>query len=254
MPTVHVNDIDIYYEIHGEGEPLLNILGASMNIAAFSMPKMIRLLAKHYKVIAFDHRGMGRSSNPDTPYNMETLARDTLGLMDALDIRKAHIVGGSMGGCVAQLIAAEHPERVNGLVLHGTACRYALRMRILVGLIVNIPFLRRRSIKMADMIFKEPYPPTEDSYLFQTTMGVGFDCRHLLGRITAPTLVIGMTHDQFVPMKFTRELAEGIRGSQLEWIEGDHLFLFTEPERVTRPMLKFLAEVDAKTAEKMKNR
>lgn len=254
MPTVHVNDIDMYYEIHGEGVPLLNILGMGMNIASFYGPSMTRQLAEHYQVIAFDNRGIGRSSKPETPFTIEMMAQDTLGLMDTLGLHKAHIVGGSLGGCVAQVIAAEHPERVNGLVLHGAASRYPLIFRIMVHTAAKIPFIRRKSVKMAEPIFKEPYPPTETTYLNQCFIGATFDSRHLLGRITAPTLIISGTNDQYVPMKYTHELVNGIRGSQLELLDCDHLFILKEPELMIRPMLKFLAEVDAKTTKKTKMR
>jgi 3-oxoadipate enol-lactonase len=245
MPTVHVNDIDMYYEVHGEGEPLLMILGMGMNIASFSSPQMIRQFAEYYRVIAFDNRGMGRTSKPNTPFTVATMARDTLGLMDVLGIGRVHLVGGSLGGCAAQMIAAHRPERVGGLVLHGATSRYPFTIRAMVGLTARIPFLRRQSVKMAEPIFREPYPPTEIAYLNQCRAGASFDSRSLLSRITAPTLIINMAHDQYVPPKYTRELVDGICGSRLELINRDHLFILKEPELVIRPALEFLSEVDA---------
>jgi len=221
------------------------ILGMGWNIASFNNPEIIARFAEHYRVIAFDNRGVGRTDKPDAPFTMETMAQDTLGLMDALGIRRAHVRGGSLGGSVAQIIAAEHPERVNGLVLSGAASRYPLMTRIMVGLIPKIPYLRRQSITMAEPLFKGPYPPTENSYHNQCLANVVFDGRKYHSRIRAPTLVIGMTHDQFVPMKFTRELADGILGSRLELIDRDHLLALKEPELIIRPTLAFLAEVDA---------
>lgn len=244
MPTVHVNDTDIYYEIHGEGFPLLNILGMGMNIASFYAPTMIEQFAEQYKVIAFDNRGTGRSSGADTPFSIETMSRDALGLMDALKIRKAHIAGGSLGACVAQVLAANHPERVKGLVLHGAASRYPLKFRVMMTLMRNISFLQRMSVKMADPIFRAPYPPTESAYLNQCYIGTSFDSRDLLGRITAPALIVNGTCDQFVPLIYAHELADGIRGSHLHLIDRDHLFILQEPELVTRPALEFLAGVD----------
>lgn len=248
MPAVHVNDIDMYYEIHGQGYPLVMILGMGMNTASFNNPEIIRQCAEHYRVIAFDNRGIGRSTIPDTPFTVETMAQDTLGLMDALGIAQAHVVGGSLGACVAEVLAAEHPGRVNGLVLHGAASRYPLAIRTMVTLSARIPFLRRQSVKMAEPIFREPYPPTEISYLNQCTAGAAFDGRPYLGRIAAPALIINMAKDQYVPMKFTRELVEGIRGARLELIDRDHLFLLNEPELVIRPALAFLGEVDTHPA------
>ncbi|MCK9579765.1 MAG: alpha/beta hydrolase [Methanoregula sp.] len=247
MPTVHVNDIDMYYEIHGEGEPLLMILGMGMNIASFNNPEFIRMFAEQYRVIAFDNRGVGRSSKPDTPFTVETMAQDTIGLMDALGIRRAHVKGGSLGGAVAQILAAEHPERVNGLVLSGAASRYPFLMKTMVCLAPKIPFMRKKSVQMAEPLFREPYPPTETTYLNQCVAGASFDGRKYHGRIRAPTLITNMAHDQYVPMKYTRELVGGIRGSRLELIDRDHLAYLTEPELIARPALDFLNEVDSGT-------
>ncbi len=244
MPTVHVNDIDMYYEIHGEGYPLVMILGMGMNVASFNNPDIIRMFAEQYQVIASDNRGVGRTGKPDEPFTVETMAQDTIGLMDALGIRRAHVKGGSLGGAVAQILAAEHPERVNGLVLSGAASRYALWMKAMVCLIPKIPFMRKKSVQMAEPLFQEPYPPTETTFLNQCVAGATFDGRKYHSRIRAPTLIIGMTHDQYVPMKFTRELATGIRGSRLELIERDHLSVLKEPELIVRPALEFLQEVD----------
>lgn len=242
MPTVHINDIDLYYEIHGEGYPLIMILGMGMNIVSFNNPDVIRQFAKHYRVIAFDNRGIGRSTISDIPFSVEVMAQDTLDLMDALGIEKAHLVGGSLGACVAEVIAAEHPDRVNRLVLHGAASRYPLMIRTMVSLSSRIPFLRRQSVKMAEPIFREPYPPTEQSYLNQCAAGAAFDGRPYLDRITAPTIIINLAKDQYVPMKFTRELADGIRGARLELIDRDHLFILKEPELMIRPAIAFLKQ------------
>lgn len=223
------------------------ILGMGMNVASFNNPEIIATFAEHYRVIAFDNRGVGRSSKPDTPFTVETMAQDTIGLMNALGIDKAHLKGGSLGGAVAQIIAAEHPERVNGLVLSGAASRYPVMMRFMVNLIPKIPFMRRKSVTMAGVLFTEPYPPTETTYLNQCLAGANFDGRRYHSRIRAPTLIIGMTHDQYVPMKFTRELVEGIQGSRLELIERDHLSVLKEPELIISPAISFLQEVDSNT-------
>jgi len=117
-------------------------------------------------------------------------------------------------------------------------------MRTMVCLMPKVPFMRRKSIQMAEPIFREPYPPTETTYLNQCVAGVTFDGRPYHSRIQAPTLIINMAQDQYVPMKFTRELADGIRGSRLERIDRDHLFILNEPELMIRPALAFLQDVD----------
>ena len=215
MPTEQINGIEIYYELHGEGIPLMMILGMGMNVASFNNPEVIARYAEHYRVIALDNRGIGRSGKPDAPWTVETMADDTLALMERLRIDRAHVVGGSLGACVAQVIAARHPERVRGLVLHGAAARYPRRMRFAIAASAKVPFLRRQSLKMAAPIFAQPYPPTETSYFHQCRAGAAFDGRRLLSRIAAPTLILNLARDQFVPPLYTRELADGISGSQL---------------------------------------
>jgi len=245
MPTEQVNGTEIYYEIHGEGKPLMMILGMGMNIASFNNPEVIAQYAEHYQVIAIDNRGIGRSGRPDAPWTVETMADDTLGLMERLGIDRAHIVGGSLGACIAQVIAARHPERVHGLVLHGAAARYPRTMRFAIAASAKVPFLRRQSLKMAEPIFAQPYPPTQASYFHQCRAGASFDGRRLLSRIAAPTLILNLARDQYVPMTYTRELADGISGSQLRLIDRDHLFILNEPELIIEPALRFLTTVDA---------
>src|SRR5213080_2719915 len=121
MPSVRVNDVDMYYEIHGDGEPLVLIVGLGTDISEWD--GIIRWLAKKYKVLAFDNRGAGRTDKPDAPYSIETMAHDTAGLMQALGIEQAHILGISMGGRIALALALRQPKRVKKLILVSTSAR-----------------------------------------------------------------------------------------------------------------------------------
>ncbi|MCK4963645.1 MAG: alpha/beta fold hydrolase, partial [Dehalococcoidia bacterium] len=119
MPTTKVGDINMYYEVHGEGEPLLLIMGLGSDLTSwiFQIPEF----SKKYQVIAFDNRGVGRTDAPDVPYSTAMMADDTTGLLDALGIEKAHVLGLSMGGFIAQELAVKYPQRVKSLVLAATA-------------------------------------------------------------------------------------------------------------------------------------
>src|ERR1700731_3998370 len=99
MPYVKANDIQMYYEIHGDGEPLMLILGLATDLSEWRA--IIHWLAQRYKVLAFDNRGVGRTDKPDTPYSIEMMARDTAGLLQTLGIEQAHLLGISMGGRIA---------------------------------------------------------------------------------------------------------------------------------------------------------
>ena len=120
MSIAHVNDIDIYFEIHGSGPPLVLIMGLRRNAEWWY--RQIPELSKHFTIIAFDNRGAGRSDKPEMEYSIRLFADDTAGLMNFLGIPKAHILGISMGGYIAQELAINHPDKVNGLILGCTSC------------------------------------------------------------------------------------------------------------------------------------
>ncbi len=120
MTIAHVNGIDIYFEIHGSGPPLVLIMGLRRNAEWWW--RQIPELSKHFTVIAFDNRGAGRSDKPETDYSIRLFADDTAGLMEFLNIPRAHILGISMGGYIAQEFAINYPDKVNGLILGCTSC------------------------------------------------------------------------------------------------------------------------------------
>src|SRR5258707_1069095 len=120
MATAKINGIEIYYEVHGSGEPLLLIIGLGTNATGWYL--QIPGFSKEYRVIAFDNRGAGRSENPNEPYTMPQMAEDAIGVLDTLGVDAAHVFGMSLGGMIAQELALRHPERVKTLSLGGTMC------------------------------------------------------------------------------------------------------------------------------------
>ena len=120
MPFVRLYDINLYYETLGEGPPLLMLMGIRRDHTWFL--RQTPELAKHFTVVLMDNRGAGQSDKPDEPYTLAGMAEDTIGLMDALGLESAHVLGVSMGGCIAQELALGFPQRVRGLVLGCTTC------------------------------------------------------------------------------------------------------------------------------------
>ncbi len=116
---IEVNDINIYYEIHGEGEPLLLIEG--LGYSNWMWFKQVPAISRAYKVIGFDNRGVGNTDKPDSEYTIETMADDTAGLLKALGVDSAHVLGVSMGGFIAQELALNYPDMIKSLILVSTS-------------------------------------------------------------------------------------------------------------------------------------
>jgi len=245
MPFIKVSDITMYYEIHGEGEPLLLLPGWGTEISTVS--GLIADLARNYQVIAIDNRGTGRSSRPDIPWTIEQMADDTVGILDATGFRNAHILAISMSTMIALTIAAKYPERVNGMVFHVGFHRIPFLTKIIMTILPHLPGMKKKMEEgMNSMILGQKYPPTRESFRLQGVAVSAFDGREYLGRITAPTLIINCTRDPFVTVKISKELAAGITGARLILADGDHLIARLHPELLVTPVLEFLAEVDAK--------
>jgi pimeloyl-ACP methyl ester carboxylesterase len=121
IKKIHVGDIDIAYKVFGKGDPILLITGSSSAMDSWD-PTILRDLASNHTVIMFNNRGIGNTTAGTKPFSMIQFANDTSGLLDALDIRKADILGYSMGSFIAQEVALLHPEKVNKLMLIASSC------------------------------------------------------------------------------------------------------------------------------------
>lgn len=119
MPMAKVNGINVDYRVEGQGEPVIMIGGLNSNKGAWRY--QTRVFKKYYRVITFDNRGAGKSDKPLGPYTIKMMAEDTIGLMDHLNVEKAHVLGYSLGGMIAQELAISYPKRVDKLVL-GRTC------------------------------------------------------------------------------------------------------------------------------------
>lgn len=128
MPIAKLEDVELYYQIKGEGKPLVMITGYSGNSDGWdNLVPRSETMSKKFKVIIFDNRGTGRSSKPDGPYSISIMANDVAKLLNYLSIEKAHVLGTSMGGAIAQEVALRHPEKVDSLVLFCTTPGGSLR-------------------------------------------------------------------------------------------------------------------------------
>jgi pimeloyl-ACP methyl ester carboxylesterase len=271
MPKVNVGDINIYYEIHGKGEPLVMICGMTGNVDGFFMH--IPIFSREYRVVAFDPRGAGRTDAPDIPYTTEMMADDLAGLLDTIGIESAHILGTSMGGMIAQYFALRYPKRVRSLILactgfgptHGVHTtdpeiigalqhpkvlspeeniKQTLRLTMSQEFIDKNPGLIKQMIVKS---LKHPAPP--QGQMRQAQAVTGTETYERLPEIKAPTLVIHGSADRTLPVENARILASRIPGAELVILEKmGHLFICEAFDESNRIMLDFLKRHSTKKA------
>jgi 3-oxoadipate enol-lactonase len=226
MPTARVNDITMYYEIHGEGEPLVLISGLNSEHSLYR--GMLPKLAARYRVLVFDNRGVGQTDKPDIPYSMVMMADDTAGLMEAVGIEKAHVLGTSMGGRIAAALALQYPQRVESLIVISTCMKPppASWHRRLIDLELRLPMVRRSN----------PYY----AVVRQRDASRSFDCMNRLGEVHVPTLILHGKSDRSAPHPLAEEMHAGIQGSKMLTFNGGHLFFILRSQQVVEAIFAFL--------------
>jgi 3-oxoadipate enol-lactonase len=233
------------------------VVGGSVGSTLATWEPVLAALAVEFHVIAYDHRGHGGSPAPAGPYVIDDLAQDVLALLDGYHVARAHLVGLSLGGMVAQLIAARQPHRVDQLVLLCTAAHYpdprpwterAATVRAdgteaIADLVLDRwltpdyrgdhPAEAARWKKMIAGIDREGYAGCCEAV-------ADLDLRRDLSRIQAPTLVLAGAQDPAAPPEQMRELAAAIPGSQFLVVPGAHMPTIEHPDTVTRLLLEHL--------------
>jgi pimeloyl-ACP methyl ester carboxylesterase len=262
MPKANVGDIQLYYEEHGQGEPLLLIMG--LGASTLSWSEQIPAFSREFRVIAFDNRGAGRSDKPAVRYTMALFADDAAGLMDALNIDSAHVYGQSMGGFVAQELALRYPQRVRTLVLGSTSCggRHAVAASpenlAVVGM-MNVLTPREAAEKGLPLLYSDEFiachrealiqrslreselRPPPDAFGRQVQAAIRHKTFDRLADIHCPTLVITGGDDKVVPPDNSRLLAEGIPGAELAVLPGaGHGYLLEKASESNAIVLEFL--------------
>ncbi|HEV3169715.1 MAG TPA: alpha/beta hydrolase [Actinocrinis sp.] len=235
MPSVRVGDINVYYELHGDGPPLVFIGGLGTDLTLFA--PMTRQLAQHFRVLTFDNRGAGRTDQPDTPYSIPMMAQDTVALMDTLGVSRAHIIGMSMGGRIAIEIAGRHPERVDRLVLISSAATGTGSLHI------SLPARLMRTAKRLRLLPRAAHPQADHAYRHQLTASTSYDGADLLPKITAPTLLLHGRNDRSMPLAAAQATQSGIRDALLEVFDGGHMFaLLSQRTTVLEHIEAFLSD------------
>lgn len=257
-----IEDMVLYYDTVGDGYPLVLIRGVGSN--ADHWYEQAPVLSKEYRVIVFDNRGIARSSDPGGEFSISVMARDVIGLLDYLRIEKAHVLGLSMGGMIAQELAIQYPERVSGLILASTHCggRHQIeavaevssvftdmiytasdesRLKAAACLfdpetLENRPEVAR---KYSEISSKQPANTKILSKQWEALLK--HDTFDRLPRIKTPTLVLTGKGDLLIPPENSEILAKRIPGAELKIIPGGgHQVLIEQPEACNAALLEFL--------------
>lgn len=262
MPLAQIDAGDLYYEIVGEGPPLLLIAGFGANTTNWQM--LQPALAEHFTLIMFDNRGAGRSCVPPGPYTTAQMADDAVVLLDHLGVAQAAVVGNSMGGMIAQELMVRHPERTSKVVLYATAGRptpvltqmlQAHTWAIEAGMpaadrtlwtmpwMVSPAILRQHEVLAEVLVATSagPYPAADAGLIAQAAAVIAHDALPRLGGVTASTLVLAAAEDILTPVAGAQELAAAVPGARLQVLaRGAHVADLEYPAEVSAAMLGFL--------------
>ena len=264
MAYVGNESVRIYWDEQGQSEPLLLIMG--LGYTAHMWHRTRPRLAEHFRTIAFDNRGVGRSDTPAGPYPIALMASDAAAVLDAAEVQSAHLFGVSMGGMIAQEFALQYPTRVRSLILGCTAAGgpTAVRaepeatqmLKARAGMTPDqaaeaaLPFIydseTPRDRSEEDLAIRRPWLPRPESYTAQLQGILAWEAYSRLPAIGAPTLVIHGENDRLVPAGNGKLIADHIPGAKLVLIpHASHLFLTDQPQIAQEAILNFLMDQTA---------
>ncbi len=266
MPKVNINGIDIDYKIEGNGKPLVMIMGIAATRRAWLFQTSV--FKKHFRVITFDNRGCGKSDKPSEPYSIRNMADDTAGLMDFLGIDKAHILGASMGGMIAQELAINYPEKINKLILCCTMAKRTGPGGISAEPAKKLGYkddysyndllsvsVKNIMLNMAELAFNKKInrifilPVMKLWVRKQDTSGISnqlkaiweHDTADRLKLVKVPTLLMTGSDDRIIDCQSSEFLLNQIPHSQLvKYDGGSHAFFVEMRKRFNKKVIEFL--------------
>lgn len=261
MPYVTVTGLRFHYIVQGFG-PVVMLIHDLGSCAEDWLLLQAPALSQRYRVLMPDLRGHGRSARPPGPYTVPQMADDTAGLLDALGVNSAHVVGLSLGGAVAQAMAVRHPAKVRSLILVNTFAylrpkgwtewRYTLAriLALFIGLVTYARleaeelFPRPDQAGLRRVAFRRLCANDPAAYRAALLAAATYDGRRDLGSIRSPTLIVAGLEDTVVPLRAKEELAAGIPGARLVTIPNSgHATPSDKPVAFNRVALDFLRQV-----------
>ena len=258
MPFVENQGAKIYWDEQGQGPPVLLIMGLGYTSVMWYRNRPV--LAQHFRTIAFDNRGAGRSEVPPGPYSIATMASDAAAVLDAAGVSRAHIFGVSMGGMIAQEFALQYPKRTRSLILGCTSPGGPSAVRAESN-VIDVLLARGITLEQAreailpyiydaatprekieqDVSLRQPWLPSPAGYMAQLMAVLAWESYSRIAQIAAPTLVIHGKSDALVPLGNGELIAGRITGAKLVLLDhASHLFLTDQTEAANKEILDFL--------------
>jgi len=259
MPFATLKNLKMYYEIHGQGEPMILISGLKADHVTWAA--VLNDLRQRYQVILFDNRAIGQSKDDDQAFTIETMADDVEALMRYLEIKAAHIVGHSMGGGVAQHFAYKYPQKVKTLFLCNTTIKLNEASRVAFAKVIQLyqqnksqaeilaylipwifsaefmtPELRELMYEVSDL---NPYAQSEKNYGRQFSALMAFDSMPWVQQINLPTVVIGSILDATVLLGEIKVLAGSVHAAKQEILPGGHASPLEQPKKLVEIICKY---------------
>jgi pimeloyl-ACP methyl ester carboxylesterase len=262
MIRLQCNGVELRVEVIGAGPPLLLIMGLGASLETWVAQR--EAFAARFRVILFDNRGAGESESPPPPWSVPDMAADAIGVLDALGVERAHVLGVSMGGMIAQEMAIRSPERIDRLIVAMSFSRPdPLRRAFLLFRrwarlqgadlveegVSNLPWLVSPRIlndpdrleQFLGVVGTMPLM-APDAYSHQVEAILEHDTLSRLHQVRAPTLVLAAAEDVLTPIFLSREIAAAIPGARLQVLpRGNHAVQVEEADAFNAAVLDFLS-------------
>ena len=261
MALSKINDAEIYYELHGQGEPLILVAGYSCDHLFWDL--MIEGLKPFFQVLVFDNRAVGQSKDSGRPLTLQEMADDTMVLVAQLGLKKPNILGQSMGGAIAQLIAKNHAEKINKVVILNSMAHLNARALFAIDSLIT---LRKDGISLDHLIdaslpwfFSSDFLEQPENVLavkkglssnpFMQSLSdqqrqfkalQAFNSSDWLDQIKVPTLIIAAEEDIISTLSDSLQLVNGIKNAQLKRIAGGHSSPVEKPQEVNQLVIDFI--------------
>lgn len=261
MALLKLKDVEIYYELHGKGEALILIAGHACDHVFWSA--MLEELSRHFQILIFDNRAVGQTKDSGASFTLETMADDTIQLAQKLGLGRPHILGQSMGGAIAQIIAHKYPDEINKLMILNSAAKFNART---LKAIESLIMLRKENISLDSLVaaslpwffsidfmhdpeniaaYKEaalnnPYPQSIQDQERQLKALQLFNSKPWLRTIKNPTQVIAAEDDIICLLTESQQLAASIANAELKIVAGAHASPLEQSVEVCRIVKDFV--------------